>query len=57
VLVDGKVTLDLPVGLGRPRDRGDRGFTALRSRLLHELGVAEPGAAAQPAGNGAGPLN
>jgi sulfonate transport system ATP-binding protein len=41
VLVDGKITLDLPVGLGRPRDRGDRGFVALRSRLLAELGVAE----------------
>ena len=40
VLVDGRITLDLPVGLGRPRDRGHPGFTALRSRLLAELGVS-----------------
>jgi sulfonate transport system ATP-binding protein len=57
VLVDGKITLDLPVGLGRPRDRGDRGFIALSSRLLGELGVAEPGAAARPPDNGTGPPN
>ena len=57
VLVDGKITLDLPVGLGRPRDRGDRGFVALRSRLLRELGVTEPGTAARPPDNGAGEPN
>jgi sulfonate transport system ATP-binding protein len=44
VLVDGKITFDVPVGLGRPRARGHPGFIALRSRLLAELGVAEPAA-------------
>ena len=44
VLVDGRITLDVPVGLGRPRTRGHPGFIALRSRLLSELGVAEPAA-------------
>ncbi|HEX3491421.1 MAG TPA: ABC transporter ATP-binding protein [Streptosporangiaceae bacterium] len=39
VLVDGTITLDAPVNLGRPRDRGDQGFLALRARLLAELGV------------------
>jgi sulfonate transport system ATP-binding protein len=39
VLVDGKITLDVPIGLDRPRDRGHHGFIALRSRLLGELGV------------------
>src|ERR1700722_13802795 len=43
VLVDGGITLDAPVSLGRPRDRGDPGFLALRSRLLRELGVTESG--------------
>jgi sulfonate transport system ATP-binding protein len=42
VLTGGQITLDVPVGLGRPRDRGDREFIALRSRLLRELGVTEP---------------
>jgi sulfonate transport system ATP-binding protein len=42
VLVDGKITLDVRIGLDRPRDRGHRGFIALRSRLLGELGVTEP---------------
>ncbi len=45
VLVNGKITLDLPVSLGRPRDRGHPGFIALRTRLLGELGVTEPSAA------------
>jgi sulfonate transport system ATP-binding protein len=44
VLVDGKITLDVPVGLDRPRARGHPGFIALRSRLLSELGVTEPAA-------------
>jgi sulfonate transport system ATP-binding protein len=39
VLVDGRITLDLPVRLDRPRDRGHPGFIALRSRLLAGLGV------------------
>jgi sulfonate transport system ATP-binding protein len=45
VLVDGRITLDVPVGLDRPRNRGQAGFNELRSRLLGELGVTEPGAA------------
>jgi sulfonate transport system ATP-binding protein len=43
VLVDGSITLDVPVTLPRPRDRGHPGFLALRGRLLRELGVTEPG--------------
>ena len=42
VLDDGAIRRDAPVGLARPRDRGHPGFTELRSRLLRELGVAEP---------------
>jgi sulfonate transport system ATP-binding protein len=60
VLVDGQITLDTGVRLGRPRDRGDRGFIALRTRLLAELGVAEAGPGTPPAGqsgDGAGPQN
>jgi sulfonate transport system ATP-binding protein len=41
VLADGAIRLDVPVRLPRPRDRGHPGFTALRSRLLGELGLAE----------------
>jgi sulfonate transport system ATP-binding protein len=48
VLVDGQVTLDIPVDLGRPRDRGDPGFVRIRNRLLLELGVEEPGARVAP---------
>ena len=60
VLVDGRITLDTAVRLGRPRDRGDRGFIALRTRLLGELGVAEPGqvtATEDAAGDGSGTRN
>jgi sulfonate transport system ATP-binding protein len=39
VLADGAITVDLPVRLERPRDRGQPEFTALRTRLLGELGV------------------
>jgi sulfonate transport system ATP-binding protein len=42
VLADGAITLDTPVDLPRPRDRGHPGFLALRSRLLRRLGVTEP---------------
>jgi sulfonate transport system ATP-binding protein len=42
VLVDGTITVDIPVRLDRPRDRGHTEFTALRTRLLAELGVSEP---------------
>jgi sulfonate transport system ATP-binding protein len=41
VLTDGRLSLDLPVGLSSPRLRSDPGFAALRSRLLAELGVPE----------------
>jgi sulfonate transport system ATP-binding protein len=41
VLRDGTITLDLPAGLDRPRDRGHPAFNALRSRLLAELGVTQ----------------
>jgi sulfonate transport system ATP-binding protein len=44
VLVDGAITMDTPIDLLRPRDRGHPDFLALRSRLLRELGVT--GAAA-----------
>ncbi len=37
VLTDGTITVDLPVRLDRPRDRGHAEFTALRTRLLGEL--------------------
>jgi len=40
VLSEGTITVDLPVRLGRPRDRGHAEFTGLRARLLAELGVA-----------------
>jgi sulfonate transport system ATP-binding protein len=39
VLSAGAITIDLPVALDRPRDRGQAGFLKLRSRLLAELGV------------------
>src|SRR5580658_2334773 len=40
VLSEGAITIDLPVRLDRPRDRGHGEFTALRTRLLIELGVS-----------------
>src|SRR5581483_1711649 len=48
VLRDGAITLDVAVGLGRPRARGHPGFIALRSRLLAALGVSEPPVPAGP---------
>jgi sulfonate transport system ATP-binding protein len=42
VLVDGRISLDVPIDLERPRWRGDPGFVALRDRLMVELGVEEP---------------
>ena len=42
VLVDGRISLDIPVDLDRPRWRGDPGFVALRDTLMAELGVEEP---------------
>jgi sulfonate transport system ATP-binding protein len=40
VLRDGTITVDLPVHLERPRDRGHSEFSALRTRLMEELGVS-----------------
>lgn len=44
VLRDGRLVTDEPVTVDRPRDPGDPAFTALRRRLLNDLGVhlAEP---------------
>jgi sulfonate transport system ATP-binding protein len=39
VLSGGVITIDVPVALDHPRDRGQAGFLNLRSRLLAELGV------------------
>jgi sulfonate transport system ATP-binding protein len=41
VLDGGRITLDLPVALERPRRQAHPGFADLRSRLLRELGVEE----------------
>jgi sulfonate transport system ATP-binding protein len=41
VLDDGALAADHPVPLPRPRDRGNPGFAALRTRLLSELGVTD----------------
>jgi sulfonate transport system ATP-binding protein len=53
VLVDGTITVDVPVGFDRPRDRARTEFSALRSKLLTELGVSEsfsaPSQEGQPA--------
>jgi sulfonate transport system ATP-binding protein len=45
VLVDGAITVDVRVGLPRPRDRGVAEFLRLRASLLAELGVGGPAAA------------
>ena len=45
VLADGRITLDIPIELDRPRDRGHPGFAEMRNRLLVELGVWEQDAA------------
>jgi sulfonate transport system ATP-binding protein len=39
VLTEGRISLDQPVDLPRPRDLGGDGFDRLRERLLNELGV------------------
>ncbi|UGX99560.1 ABC transporter ATP-binding protein (plasmid) [Bradyrhizobium barranii subsp. barranii] len=41
VLTEGRISLDLPVNIASPRQRDDRAFSALRRRLLAELGVEE----------------
>ena len=43
VLVDGTITVDLPVALSRPRESRHPEFTSLRTRLLAELGATENG--------------
>jgi sulfonate transport system ATP-binding protein len=50
VLTDGRLSLDVPVGLGAPRMRSDPAFGRLRARLLAELGVDESTESA-PAGH------
>uniref|UniRef100_A0AAU2VD75 ABC transporter ATP-binding protein n=1 Tax=Streptomyces sp. NBC_00003 TaxID=2903608 RepID=A0AAU2VD75_9ACTN len=42
VMRDGVIAHDTPVDLDRPRTVGAPGFSALRSRLLAELGVEQP---------------
>ncbi|MCX4967896.1 ABC transporter ATP-binding protein [Streptomyces sp. NBC_00654] len=49
VMRDGGIAYDSPVALDRPRGVGAAGFAALRSRLLAELGVEGPDAAAHEA--------
>ena len=39
VLRDGRISVDLPVGLPRRRRTGEPAFDALRARFLAELGV------------------
>jgi len=39
VLHEGRISLDVAVGLARPRRIGGADFDALRDRLLAELGV------------------
>jgi sulfonate transport system ATP-binding protein len=41
VLTEGKITLNVPVGLTRPRDPAQPAFQRLRTQLLAELGVSE----------------
>jgi sulfonate transport system ATP-binding protein len=41
VLTEGKITLDVPVGLPRPRDPAQPAFQELRAQMLAELGVDE----------------
>ena len=43
VLTDGRIHCDEPVAVPAPRLRSAPAFAALRSRLLAELGVTEPG--------------
>jgi sulfonate transport system ATP-binding protein len=48
VLTDGRLSLDLRVDVPSPRWRGDPAFSALRSRLLAELGLDETAVGAPP---------
>lgn len=41
VLSEGRISLDVPVDVPRPRDRKDPRFAALRVQLLAELGVGD----------------
>nr|BAP28548.1 sulfonate ABC transporter ATP-binding protein [uncultured bacterium] len=47
VLTEGRISLDLPIALPRPRRASQPGFEQLRGRLLAELGVL-PSPAAEP---------
>lgn len=42
MLQQGRISLDLPIELPRPRTVGGEAFDALRNRLLSELGVLDP---------------
>lgn len=48
VLADGKIGLDVPVEIDKPRQRDDPRFLALRARLLSQLGVSETVGLADP---------
>ncbi|MET0746094.1 MAG: ABC transporter ATP-binding protein [Microvirga sp.] len=48
VLDEGRIALDLTVGLDRPRRHADPGFASLRTRLLRELGVEDEMEEADP---------
>jgi sulfonate transport system ATP-binding protein len=48
VLSDGKIGLDIPVEIDKPRHRDDSRFLALRARLLSQLGVTDTVGAADP---------
>ncbi len=50
VLTEGRITLDVPVELARPRDPALPAFQALRRQLLAELGVADPHGVNEPRG-------
>lgn len=41
VLVEGRICLDIPIDLSRPRDRGAPRFAELRNRLLAGIGAEE----------------
>jgi sulfonate transport system ATP-binding protein len=43
ILKEGRISLDLPIEISRPRRVGGPAFDALRDRFLLELGVLDPG--------------
>ena len=48
VLKEGRISLNLPIDLPRPRRVGGPEFDALRDRFLEELGVGQPGRPGSP---------